>query len=60
MKLKGRRFDSEQDAGKALEAVLKEMPKDGFSRVFQAWQRRWDKCILLNGEYIKGEKIAVD
>uniref|UniRef100_A0A1B6MR58 Tc1-like transposase DDE domain-containing protein n=1 Tax=Graphocephala atropunctata TaxID=36148 RepID=A0A1B6MR58_9HEMI len=58
--LKGRRFDSEQDAVKALKAILKNMSKDGFSNVFQAWQRRWDKCISLNGEYFEGEKFDVD
>ncbi|KAG8274924.1 hypothetical protein J6590_099787, partial [Homalodisca vitripennis] len=57
--LKGRRFYSEQDAVKALEVILKNMSKDGFSNVFQTWQRRWDKCISLNGEYLEGEKCYV-
>lgn len=53
--LKGRRFPTAAAAVKALEAVLKVLSKNGFEHVFQEWQRRWTKCVALNGDYLEGD-----
>lgn len=57
--LKGRRFQTELHAVKALEAILKRLSKDGFCHVFEQWQHRWDKVIALQGEYIERDKSIV-
>lgn len=51
--LKGRRFLDSATAVKALEAILKRISSDGFEHVFKAWQKRWAKCVRLQGEYIE-------
>jgi len=51
--LKGKRFANVTEALKSLEANLKRLSKNGFQHVFLEWQRRWKKCILLEGEYIE-------
>jgi len=55
MELKGRRFQTTIAAIKALEAILKVLAKEGFEHVFKEWQRRWDKCVALNGDYLEGD-----
>jgi hypothetical protein len=45
-----RRFETEIDAVKALEAILKRLSKNGFQHVFEQWQQ-WDKVVALRKEY---------
>lgn len=58
--LKGRRFDTKQDAHKALVAILKKIAKGDFSHVYQVWQGWWDWFIFLNADYIVGDCSAAD
>ncbi len=51
--LKGKHFPSADAAVKGLEAILKRLSKPGFELVFLDWQRRWKKCIALNGDYFE-------
>lgn len=53
--LKGRRFPTAAAAVKKLEAILKVLSKEGFEHVFKEWQRRWNKCVALNGDYLEGD-----
>jgi hypothetical protein len=39
-----RRFETEIDAVKALEAILKRLSKNGFQQVFEQWQQ-WEKVL---------------
>lgn len=55
--LKGRHFPKSAEAVKALEAVLKNISKNGFQKVFKEWQRCCKICIALNGGYIELEKV---
>ena len=51
--LRGRRFQSSEAVVKAVEAVLKNLSKNGFQHAFADWQKRWDKCIASNGDYFE-------
>ncbi|XP_046685374.1 histone-lysine N-methyltransferase SETMAR-like [Homalodisca vitripennis] len=54
--LKGRRFPTATAAIKIVETILKVLSKEGFEHVFSnEWQRRWNKCVALNGEYLEGD-----
>ena len=33
------------------------MSEEEFKRCFQEWQRRWEKCVQLQGEYFDEDKI---
>ncbi len=51
--LKGCRFSSINEIETAVQGGLQNISKDGFQEVFQQWQKRWDKCVRLGGEYIE-------
>ena len=36
------------------QGVLDTIPKRDFQGCFQAWQKRWDRCIRAKGEYFEG------
>ena len=57
--VKGRRFQTPEDAVTAVQGVLNSMSQNGFQDVFEKWQERWDKCIRLGGEYIEGENVDI-
>ncbi|KAG8325930.1 hypothetical protein J6590_054953 [Homalodisca vitripennis] len=48
--LKGRRFPTATAAIKTLEVILKVLSKEDFEHVFKEWQRRWNRCVALNGD----------
>jgi len=39
--------------------VPKRLREEEFQGCFQQWKRRWDKCIVSNGEYFEGGHIDV-
>jgi len=49
--MKGRTFFTIEEIQEELQRVLDPIPKRGFQRCFQAWQKRWDRCISAKGEY---------
>ncbi len=51
--VKGWRFSSTNEIETAVQGGLQRTSKDGFEEVFEQWQKRWDKCVRLGGEYIK-------
>jgi len=51
LRMKGRRFDTTEEIQEESQRVLDTIPKSDFQRCFQAWQKRWDRCIRANGEY---------
>ena len=58
--LKGRRFTAIDDIKNAPLKELKAIPKINFEKCFEDWKKRWQKCIIFNGEYFEGDNINVD
>ena len=53
--MKGRRFDTTEEIQEESQWVLDTIPKTDFHGCFQAWQKRWDRCIRAKGEYFEGD-----
>ena len=53
--MKGQRFDTIEEIQEELQWVLDTIPKRDFQGCFQAWQTRWDRCILAKREYFEGD-----
>ena len=51
--LKRRRFESRKDIIEKTTAELRSIPEEEFKRCFQKWQRRWEKCVHLQGSILK-------
>jgi histone-lysine N-methyltransferase SETMAR len=49
-KLKGGRFEIVSD----IKAVLDSIKENDFHNVFEAWKKRWDRCICSQGYYFEG------
>jgi histone-lysine N-methyltransferase SETMAR len=49
--INGRRLETEIDAFKALETILKRLSKNGFQHVFEQWQHPWDNVVALRRAY---------
>jgi hypothetical protein len=45
MKLKGRRFETVYDVQRESQAVLGSIKENDFHGTFEAWKKRWDRCI---------------
>jgi hypothetical protein len=52
MKLKGRRFETMSDIQRELQAVLDSIKEHYFHSAFEAWKKRWDRCIRSQGDYL--------
>ena len=51
--LKETRFQSPKDIMEKSTAKLRSIPKEELKRCFQKWQRRWEKCVHLQGEHFE-------
>ena len=51
--MKGRRFDTIEEIQEESQRVLDTIPKRDFQGCFQAWQKRWDRCIRAKGTILK-------
>lgn len=58
--LRGRKFKTNQEVIKAVEARCKELEKDGLAFVFKKWQERWQKCIITEGGYFEKEHVDLE
>jgi hypothetical protein len=47
--MKGGKFDTIEEIQKKSQRVLDTIPKRDFQGCFQAWQKRWDRCIRAKG-----------
>jgi len=45
LRMKGRTFDTTEEIQEESQWVLDTFPKRDFQGCFQAWQKRWDRCI---------------
>jgi hypothetical protein len=55
MKLKGRRFDTTEVMEAESQAVLNTLTEYDFQDAFKKWQKLWEWCICVEGDYIKGD-----
>ena len=52
--LAGNKYTRAQDLSKAVNAVLRGIPKEEYSTAFHKWQRRLQMCVERGGEYFEG------
>jgi len=57
--LQGRHFGDVTTIKSETTSLLKGLREEEFKGCFQQWKRRWDKCIVSNGEYFEGDHIDV-
>ena len=55
--LKGHRFDTIDKIQKNSMNELFTIPKEEFQKVFQSWQKRWERCVAGEGNYFEGDKL---
>jgi hypothetical protein len=55
MKLKGRRFDTNEVIEAELQAMLNIVTEHDFHNAFKKWQKHWDWCIWVEGDYFKDD-----
>jgi hypothetical protein len=53
LKLKGRRFDINEEIQAESQTVLDTLTKKDFQEAFQKWTRRWDRCRHAGGNYFE-------
>jgi hypothetical protein len=55
IKLKERRFERVSDIQKESQAILDSVKENDFHGAFEAWEKRWDRCIRSQGDYFEGD-----
>jgi len=55
MKLKGHRFDTNEEIQADTQNVLDTLTEKDFQEAFQKWRRRWDWCLHAGGNYFEGD-----
>jgi hypothetical protein len=55
--LKGCRFDTFDEIQKNSTKDLFAIPNEAFQKVFQIWQKRWERCVASKGNYFEGDKL---
>ena len=55
MKLKGRRFQTLEEIQAQSQDVLNTLRENYFQECFKKWQRRWDRCQALEGDYFEDD-----
>jgi hypothetical protein len=55
MKLKGGRFETVSDIQRESQAVFDSITENYFHSAFEVWKKRWDRCILSQGDYFEGD-----
>jgi hypothetical protein len=54
IKMKGLLFETEPDNQRESQAVLDSIKKNEFHGAFEAWEKRWDRCIRSEGDNFEG------
>jgi len=57
--LKGRHFDDIDDIRSNTVATLKAIPQNQFQNCFEGWTRRWQRCIVSQGECFEGDHDGI-
>jgi hypothetical protein len=55
MKLKERRFDTNEEIQAESPRVLDTPTEKDFQEAFQKWRRRWNGCLHAGGNYFEGD-----
>jgi len=55
LKLKGHRFDTNEEIQAESQRVLDTLIEKDFQEAFQKWRRRWGKCLHVGGNYFEGD-----
>jgi hypothetical protein len=55
IKLKGRRLDTVEEIQAESQKVLKTLTQKDFQDSFRSWQKRWDRCVRSQGDYVAGD-----
>jgi transposase len=55
IKLKGRHFDTIDVMEAESQAVLNTLTEHDFQDAFEKWQKRWERCIRVEGDYLEGD-----
>jgi hypothetical protein len=55
IKLKGRHFDTTEVTEAESQAVLNTLTEHDFQAALQKWQKRWERCVGAEGDYIKSD-----
>jgi histone-lysine N-methyltransferase SETMAR len=55
LKLKGRRFDTNEEIQAELQRMLDTLKEKEYQKAFQKWRRRWDRCLYFGGNYFEGD-----
>ena len=51
--LKGRGFDGLEDIQRESQNVHGKLREQDFQHAFRQWQRRWDRCVAAQGDYLE-------
>jgi hypothetical protein len=55
MKLKGRHFETTQVIEVESYSVLNTLTEQNFQAGLKKWQKRWKRCIRVEGDYFEGD-----
>jgi hypothetical protein len=55
--LKGRRFDTTDEIQKNSTNELFTILKEAFQKLFQSWQKYWERYVANEGNYFEGNKL---
>jgi hypothetical protein len=55
LQLKGRRFGGVEEIQRETQNALGKLRDQDFQHAFQRWQRRWDRCVVAQGNYFEGD-----
>ena len=58
--MKGHRFLTIEEIKTASLKELKAIPQNDYQECFDDSKKRWDKCIISNGDYFEGDNINID
>ena len=47
------RFEATEDIKQNSTKTLLDIPKEEFTKCFQQWQKRWAKCVAVEGNYVE-------
>jgi hypothetical protein len=55
IKPKGRRFETVSDIQRALDSIK----QNDFHGSFEAWKKRWDRCIRSQGDHFESSELYI-
>jgi hypothetical protein len=57
MKLESRHFDTIEVIKAESQPVLKTLTEHNFQGAFKKWQKHWERCIRVEGDYFEGDGV---